>query len=227
MVQCTSFVKAFFGFMALFFTVSVAAEHGQSNAIMQHAKVVLNEARELENESSLIFKRSNELLKEIKKLRVKQRNRQNDAASEEFAAMIDLLNTQREHWQQQGTLLRQRSATLEQQALLLMRQGFTQVWQEKVRLHGPMQLQSSHHEVMAHNAPVRSVHPSMHGRMTDGAETQQQHNMTMKVPALSGQNAPADLDVSTFQRSRNLHYFAHVEPLTEPNLAVPLNEIHQ
>lgn len=203
------------------------AEHNESIELVAHANAILLESKALELESIEVLKRSNKLLGDIKKLRVEQRKVRGSDSEASFTAMVNTLNEQRQDWQQHGRMLRQRSSALEQQAMALIKLGFTVSWSDKVHLHGPMKLASSEHPVMAHNAQIRSVHPTMLGQMTDGADTDSKSGMSMKVPALSGQNAPADLDVSTFQRSRNLTFFAHAEPLTQPTADVPLNKIHQ
>jgi len=52
--------------------------------------------------------------------------------------------------------------------------------------------------------------------------------MTMAVPGMGGQNIPDPLDTGLFQLSRDLNYFAYVEPLDAHHQPmVPLNEIHQ
>ncbi|MFC6980524.1 FixH family protein [Microbulbifer taiwanensis] len=76
-----------------------------------------------------------------------------------------------------------------------------------------------------HNARIRSVHPSklnMNVATGDSAPTE---DMTLAVPAAQGQNIPGELDLRSFQISRELSVFAHVEPETGAG-RVPLNEIH-
>jgi hypothetical protein len=83
---------------------------------------------------------------------------------------------------------------------------------------------------MAHNAMIRSVHPTMLGNMTDGAETETADDMTLAMPSMTGQTAPEQLNISTFQVSRDLQFFAHIEPISQNDSAqgsLPLNTIHQ
>lgn len=209
-------------------------DHGQAHAVpseanvlMQKAGHILTHAHDLELESVAVFRNANELLNQIKTLRVSQRELAGTDQAESFTAMVDALNTQRERWQTQGAHLRRYSGELKSEALGLMEIGFRQAWADKVNLTGPMRLMPESGQVMAHNTQVRSVHPTMLGRMDDGPDTRQEAGMTMSMPAMSGQQAPEDLDIATFQASRNLNFFAHVEPLTEPHPMVPLNEIHE
>ncbi len=204
-----------------------ADETTEANALMEKAGHILNQAQALELESVAVFRNANQLLNQIKTLRVTQRELAGTHHEETFTEMVDSLNAQRELWQTQGANLRRYSGELKHQALGLMETGFREAWVDKVNLTGPMQLMPDGHQVMAHNAQIRSVHPTMLNRMDDGPETTQQANMSMSMPGMSGQQAPEDLDVSTFQASRNLEFFAHIEPLTKPHPLVPLNDIHE
>lgn len=197
------------------------------NPLMQKAGRILNQAQDLELDSVAVFRNANDLLNQIKSLRVTQRELAGTEHGEAFSDMVNALNTQREQWQAQGADLRRYSGELRSQALALMEIGFRDAWSDKVNLTGPMMLMPDGEATMAHNTQVRSVHPTLLNRMDDGPETQQASNMTMSMPAMSGQQAPEDLDITTFQASRNLNYFAHVEPLTEPHPAVPMNDIHE
>jgi len=59
--------------------------------------------------------------------------------------------------------------------------------------------------------------------------------MSLLVPALATQNAPPDLDISSFQISREQRYFAHIEVKPDQQfqpdrgnaLLVPPNKIHK
>jgi hypothetical protein len=70
----------------------------------------------------------------------------------------------------------------------------------------------------------------MLGNMTDGTQTETADDMTLAMPSMTGQTAPEELNISTFQVSRDLHFFAHIEPVSQNNSAhgsLPLNSIHQ
>jgi len=198
-----------------------------AQSLMHKAGHILTQAQALELESVDVFRNANDLLNQIKTLRITQRELAGTEQEATFTDMVNTLNTQREHWQAQGAKLRRYSGELKTEALGLMEIGFRQVWADKVHLTGPMRLMPESGQVMAHNAQVRSVHPTMLNQMDDGPDTQKDDGMTMSMPGMSGQQAPEDLDISTFQASRNLSFFAHVEPLTEPHPMVPLNEIHE
>jgi hypothetical protein len=208
-------------------SVFASNEDASKSQIVAHANSILAEAKRIELDSVEVFKRSNELRNEIKKLRAEQRSSKGAASNEQFSTLLDLLNQQREYLQRYGGELRQRGNHLEQEGMSLVALGFIHSWRDKIQLMGPMYLHGNEQKVRAHNAAVRSVHPNLHGKMTDGAEVDVQQNMTLNTPALTGQDAPPDLDISTFQRSRNLHFFAHIEPIHETQPSVPLNRIHE
>ncbi|AJQ97657.1 FixH family protein [Gynuella sunshinyii] len=193
--------------------------------LLQQASGLLKQAETLETDSVSVFGNANQLMQQIKTLRADQRNFAGTEQEPRLVQIADVLNDQRQQLQQLGSRLRQHSADLKTQGKALLKDGFLQVWPDRIRLTNTMHLRSDPQPVMAHNTQVRSVHPTMLNRMDSGPDIQQPEDMTMAMPAMGGQQAPEDLDISTFQASRQLHYFAHIEPLD--GQGIPLNTIHQ
>ncbi|WP_428241275.1 FixH family protein [Gynuella sp.] len=193
--------------------------------LLQQASRLLEQAETLEMDSVSVFGNANQLMQQIKTLRADQRNFAGTEQEPRLVEVADVLNEQRQQLQQLGSRLRQHSTALKTQGKTLLKDGFLQVWPDRIHLTNTMHLLSDPQPIMAHNTQVRSVHPTMLNRMDSGPDIQQPQDMTMAMPAMGGQQAPEDLDVSTFQVSRQLHYFAHIEPLD--GQGIPLNNIHQ
>ncbi|WP_148212545.1 FixH family protein [Hahella chejuensis] len=206
-----------------------APETETPNLSMQVASRLLTEAKELELSSVNVLRNASHIRKQVSEMRVVERSLKDKKQKESYGQSIDTLNGQLELWQKQGADLRASSANLKNYALALIEEGFILQWSDWVKLTGPMRLESSQNQMLAHNTQIRSVHPSMLNRMTSTPETVQPDSMSLEVPAMTGQQAPADLDIRTFQASRDLNFFAHIEPLTKgsPEPLTPLNEIHK
>ncbi|WP_431688891.1 FixH family protein [Hahella sp. NBU794] len=206
-----------------------APETEISNLSMQVASRLLTEAQELEQNSVNVLRNASHIRKQVNEMRVVERSLKDKKQKDSFGQSIDMLNSQLELWQKQGADLRESSSKLKNYALALIEEGFILQWSDWVKLTGPMRLQTSHNQMLAHNTQIRSVHPSMLNRMTATPETVKPDSMSLEIPAMTGQQAPADLDIRTFQASRDLNFFAHIEPLTEgsPEPLTPLNEIHK
>lgn len=205
------------------------SQHANENNLIQSASGILQQSKALETKATQVLRDANQLRQALNQLRANQRQMSDGEHKADFDQSLTLLSDQLSRWQTEGGALRQHSDELRQLGMTVMEAGFLHTWSDLIKLRGPIPLEKSGHTSMAHNTAVRSVHPTMNGRMTAGAETEQQQGMSLSVPSMSGQQAPPDLDTRTFQVSRQLHYFAHIEPATpaEPLPSVPLNDIHQ
>ena len=88
---------------------------------------------------------------------------------------------------------------------------------------------ATRNSVGAHNTVARSVHPKME-KLIALPTLQQADDMSMTLASPPPQKMPDNIDLSTFQLSRNKAYFAHIEVETEhkPSSAhlVKLNTMH-
>lgn len=205
------------------------SRHASEDNLIRTASGILQQAKALERNATQVLRDANQLRQALNQLRANQRQMSDGEQKADFDQSLTLLSDQLSRWQTEGGTLRRHSDELQQLGMTVMEAGFLHRWSDIIKLRGPIPLEKSDHVSMAHNTAVRSVHPSMEGRMTDGAETEQHQGMSLSVPSMSGQQAPPDLDTHTFQPSRQLHYFAHIEPAmsAEASPAVPLNKIHQ
>lgn len=205
-----------------------SASLAAGNPLMQSSGQLLEKAKVMELKSIEILSETSQLRGRITRLRADERKLEKSPAKTTLHQSLDLLNDQLSRWQAEGASLRKHSSQLREMGLTIMKPGFQQAWPDAVKLTGPVRLEANGSGTSAHNAEVRSVHPDMHGEMTDGAPTEQEDGMSMELSASSGQQVPPNLDTGTFQPSRNLNFLAHVEPATsaEPVPRAPLNQIH-
>ncbi|WP_051208323.1 FixH family protein [Saccharospirillum impatiens] len=222
--------------ITLIFLLASASAHSQSHShpasednLIKTASGILRQAKALENNATQVLHDANQLRQTLNQLRANQRQMSNSEHQADVDQSLTLLSDQLSRWQTEGGTLRRHSDELQQLGMKVMEAGFLNTWSDVIKLTGPIPLEKGEHVSMAHNTGVRSVHPSLDGRMTAGAETEQHQGMSLSVPSMSGQQAPPNLNTGTFQASRQLHYFAHIEPATpaEPLPGVPLNKIHQ
>ncbi len=177
-----------------------------------------------------VLKNANNLRNTVNELRAKERNTEDANEKRFLQAQVTLLAEQLQLWQNEGAHLRQMAMQLKMTAAELLPTGFQSLWPQQITHIGALTLMGNEQAPMAHNATIRSVHPTMLGKMTDGAATETATDMTLAMPAMTGQTAPEQLNVATFQVSRDLNYFAHIEPVKQVDHAsgsVPLNSIHQ
>lgn len=154
-------------------------------------------------------------------------------AGETADAAADLERLQRD-----GAELRARSETARADALRHFAAGLTAGWPDWVADTEPLTmdhgLRSLMEQIAAHNVRVRSVHPNMPPPTIDApASAPEDGGLSLHFPMLASQNPPADLDIGSFQLSRQQRVVAHVE--VEPAAgtpagnvaAVPLNRLHR
>lgn len=197
-----------------------------SSSLMTIGGEMLRSAKSLQADSVSVTSHSNALRKELNGLRVRLRSLPEGDARLALGETIDLFAQEIPRWQQQAADLREQSQRERERALALLESGYRQLWHSHIRLAGPVQPEEGAALTSGHNARIRSVHPGkLNMNVATGGETTPP-DMTLAVPAAQGQNMPGELDLRSFQISRELAVFAHVEPATD-TARVPLNEIHE
>ncbi|MGL6159308.1 FixH family protein [Microbulbifer sp.] len=210
---------------ALLLAMPVFAGESTNSSLMLLGGEMLRSAEALQAESVTAIRHGNSLRKTLNQLRVKLRSLPEGEERAALGETIDLFAGEIPRWQQQAASLRERGLSERQRALALLETGYREIWQPHIRLSGPLQLDGSDSLTSGHNARIRSVHPSKLNMNVAPGDRAAPADMSLAVPAASGQNIPGELDLRSFQISRELAVFAHVEPETG-NSRVPLNEIH-
>lgn len=146
--------------------------------------------------------------------------------------------------QRQGAEARDRADAARREAVAHFAQGLRSGWPQWVRDSAPLTLDSDLRQALdpriAHNARVRSVHPNMPPAVADTitqpASAPLDEAFTLQFPMLASQNPPRDLDIASFQLSRDARFVAHIEVDTGGDgavgsptgaAAVPLNRLHR
>ncbi|GLS24993.1 FixH family protein [Marinibactrum halimedae] len=198
------------------------------------ASKVYHQARTLEQQSIKGIRHANNLRKAVNKLNALKRKEPN--TFKHISKQIDLLelmNNQESAWQEEGNRLRESGKELNMFAQKLMQNSFKQEWPQWIKLSGPMRLKKETQTLMAHNTQLRSTSAALQTTMSQSqtaSTLSDAPDMSLKIPSMSGQNIPGDLDIQTFQVTRDLHFFTHIEPViktSEKTPLVPLNEIHE
>lgn len=182
---------------------------------------------------------ANKRRKEIVSLRAQARKAAAPEIRQNLKRSADRLALELKALQTKGIEFRDTSKTTFKDALNLFEQGMVDKWGAQIRSRNPILMADSTSLFFAHNTKIRSVHPNMLNKM--GTPTDEindsgfQREMSLIVPALARQTAPPDLDISSFQISREQRYFAHIEVKPEQGfqsgdgdaLLVPPNNIHK
>ncbi len=207
-----------------------AERRAAASEAMQAAAVVIAQADQLELGSTQFIARGNKIRKQIGKLRVAERRLDDEATRASVKKAIDVLVAEMDAWEVSGKELRDSGRQLGEAAHLLLINGFGDLWAKWLTNTAPLVMEAVEFEVVAHNTQIRTVQPSKLGAMPTAQEMPERYQgMSIRVPTLSGQNAPDELNVSSFQVSRERGFFVHVEveSSTDQPEPVPLNRIHQ
>ncbi|MCX4029533.1 FixH family protein [Endozoicomonas sp. SM1973] len=207
---------------------SKASELINNSDIIKIANELILDARKQEMASMEIISRANQIRKEVNSLRATARTLTDKSLTQQLTVAADLLAEQVTLWQQQGADNRQKSSDYFSYGRQLLTKAFKEQWQAKIKLDGEIALIPSTQPLIAHNTQIRSVHPNMPKAMQDTGSAVS--GMTLSVPSLSAQSIPSPLDTASFQLSRDINFFSHVEPIVDVSQQqpmVPLNQIHQ
>ncbi|WDE14192.1 FixH family protein [Thalassomonas haliotis] len=230
------------------------------NPLVAKAVTQLDQARQWQKQANERILHANTIRKQLKQRRARAAKSSRSASAlpdndkntdkEEFEQEIQELLGQLTQAQQQGAELRRKSQLLKQQAKMDFEQALLHIWPQWLHNREALILEDNLNASLAHNTQIRSVHKNMLAFAGNSSKRVQRPDMSLQVPALGKQNAPADLNTSSFQFSRHEQYFAHIEVhpggagkanysgmaekeqgagqtvLSEP-ASVPLNEIHQ
>ncbi len=208
------------------------AAAAEATRILQNATALLDTANQTQSRSRQSILDANKTRRQLKKLQAKKRRTNDSAARQVLSEQTTVLTTRLKQEQQQGAELRIESTRLRQRAKKLLEQGIYQKWQSWINSREPLVMDESRSLYMAHNTRIRSVHPNMPTLEANTATAPADgSSMSLQIPTLKAQNAPPDLNIDSFQLSREQNYFAHIEVHTTTSdraaETVPLNKIHQ
>ena len=222
-----------------------------SSPMVQQAVEQLNRANLSQKQSKQLILNANKTRKQLKSIRAKQVQNSlkgHQQQKPESASSIEGLLSQLKQQQQQGAYLREQSQQLKHQASLVFEQALVEIWPEWINNRDALTMDNTVQSYFAHNAQLRSVHKNMLANRATPMEKMldKRDDMSLVVPALAKQNAPANLNIGAFQFSREERYFAHIEvhntingkkngkkrlnqedSLSANVASVPLNKIHQ
>lgn len=141
--------------------------------------------------------------------------------------------------QRDGALARDTAEAARRDAASHFARGLALAWPAWVRDTAPLTMDSDLQQALlraapsAHNTRVRSVHPDMPSTAA-AASAPLDEAFTLQFPMLASQNPPRDLDIASFQLSRDARFVAHVEVDADPQTrtgagvaTVPLNRLHR
>ncbi|TQV78873.1 hypothetical protein FKG94_12705 [Exilibacterium tricleocarpae] len=214
-----------------------AATPPAAASLFAEARRHLEQSNQLGEQADRNIINANRLRKRINQLRARSRKTPDQTVHRQLNETTDNLVGQLQQTQTGGSELRQQSRALYYTALDLFEQGALVRWEGTILNRKPLSMDDSTSAFIAHNTKFRSVHPNMLNKMgtpTDNIDRSQvDASMSMLVPALAGQNAPDNLDIRSFQLSREQNYLAHIEvkagDKADENTAhlVPFNKIHR
>ncbi len=196
---------------------------------MQLGSALLEDAVNLEMDSVSMIRHGNSLRKKINKLRVMYRAMPEGKEKEAVLQTINDYSEEIPKWQDQAGKIRQYGQGMHERGIYALTQGFHEQWKKHIALLGPMVTEADKEKLFSHNSPIRSMHPTMLGKMRK-TEVEKKDTMTMSVPSMMGQDVPPDLNLETFKVSRDRNVFAHVEPVIQEGdelPLVPINQIHK
>jgi hypothetical protein len=163
---------------------------------------MLRSAEAVQAESVTVSRHSNTLRKTLNQLRVQMRTLPQGDERAALAETIDLFAEEIPLWQQQAASLRERGIIQRNRALTLLETGYRDIWQAHIRSTEAIKLADSGAPVTGHNTQIRSVHPSKLNMNVAAGDKPPAPDMSIAVPAVSGQNFPEELDLRSFQISR-------------------------
>ncbi|WKD48934.1 FixH family protein [Microbulbifer spongiae] len=220
----------FFSLMAKAIESNTPPEIGtpaaSSQTMLHIGEQLLHNAEAAQAESVSLSLHSNRLRKSLNQLRRQWHALPQGRDQPLLKHTMHLVAEEIPLWQEQVSRLRNQALDQRGHALTLLEKAFIQIWRPHIRLTDRIRGADSDSYITGHNSNIRSVHP---GKMNMAVATEARAptaDMSLEIPALSGQNIPGELNLSSFRISRKLSVFAHIEPETATTL-VPLNQIHQ
>ncbi|MCH9692614.1 MAG: FixH family protein [Gammaproteobacteria bacterium] len=196
------------------------------SALMLIGEKMLHSAEAAQAQSIDISRHNNSLRNALNQLRRQTSTLVQAEKPPLLGQTIDLLANEIPLWQQQVSLLRGQALTQRNRALRLLKQAYLEIWRPHIRLTGPIMLAESTELTLGHNVKIRSVHANKQNMNLATKNNEPTPGMSLAIPAVNGQDIPRELNLHSFQISRNSKVFAHVEPETA-STQVPLNRMHQ
>lgn len=197
------------------------ANNSKSNSYLEaygQANKLLIDANQFEKQAKQYLLLANQTRQEISRARVKVRKENQPDQKNILANKAKELSILLESQQADGANYRLNARSTMDKSLTLFEQGLSEKMGEWVTNREPLTMDKETLDYISHNASVRSVHPTMLNKMgveraaeDSEAKVEQDNEMTLKVAALMGQSAPADLNIAAFRISNNQKYFAHIE----------------
>lgn len=166
---------------------------------------------------------ANMMRRDIRKLRARAKKSIHEEKTKEWIASANELAATMQNLQTDGALLREKESHLFKKSLNYLEEGMVSVLGDKIRTRNPILMADNTALFFAHNTKFRSVHPNMLNKMGTAIENRAQifnlddgskninTGMSLMIPALAEQNVPQELDISSFQLSRERQFYAHIE----------------
>jgi hypothetical protein len=222
-------------FLFLFIPTHIQATVAKKSNHFEQAQSYLKQYQRNRKLSSSAMLESNQARKRLKQIRSQLRKTTNESEKKSLKVRAKELAQKIKDSQYQGQHLRNQNKDILQTTLSQFEEGMVEYWGEKITNRKPVAMGDSTTFFIAHNTQFRSVHPSMLALLQPGKEKPPSEGMSILGPALEDQNAPPDLDIRSFQLSRDHTFFAHIEVVSsdqqetpEINASlVPLNQIHR
>ena len=219
-----------------FSPASGSAAPERAAALFDQARSRLAQANAMGTAASGRIVEANSTRKHIRQLRAQLRRTQDTHSQQQLIDQTDNLLTQLQQAQASGSELRKNGKARYYEALNLFEQGAVARWPTTITNRGPLSMDDATSLFIAHNTAFRSVHPNMLNKMGTPADNIDRSalnkKMSILVPALAEQNAPKNLDIRSFQLSRDQQYLAHIEVKADAGdparpRPVPFNRIHR
>tara|TARA_B100001094_G_C18108239_1_gene759610 strand:+ start:536 stop:1447 length:912 start_codon:yes stop_codon:yes gene_type:complete len=194
---------------------------------------LLEEAADYEQKSRSMILKSSRLRLEIKQLHINKRKQKTKVEKNKIGLRIADLKKTMANLRREGAALREQASDTKEAALRQFQRGMSHRWQKWVDHTAPVTLnENNENYITSHNTQIASADPKAIMRQAQIREADRVQNsakyrsLLASIPA--EQNAPEDLNISSFQISRNKTMIGHVEVAALPGRSpgVPLNQIH-
>ena len=194
---------------------------------------LLEEAADYEQKSRSMILKSSRLRLEIKQLHINKRKQKTKVEKNKIGLRIAGLKKTMANLRREGAALREQASDTKEAALRQFQRGMSHRWQKWVDHTAPVTLnENNENYITSHNTQIASADPKAIMRQAQIREADRVQNsakyrsLLASIPA--EQNAPEDLNISSFQISRNKTMIGHVEVAALPGRppGVPLNQIH-
>ena len=194
---------------------------------------LLEKTTEQEQTSRKMLLKASLMRKQIKGLHREKRKQASETQKKATVLKISELTKSMAKLRKDGAHLRDVSRRTKNAALEQFKIGMTNLWRLWLKNTGPLALSAGKPNYQrSHNPKIASADPRVMARniprkqSVSGNNPQNYRSLLASIPA--EQNAPSDLNISSFQISRNRQMVGHIEvaPSANPELMVPFNKVH-